>query len=134
MYTTLFFLPIGINDGEHVNIRETGLPSKPEKLKWSQWNKFTDQSITPYPLKHKNKEPNITSYRTGTASTHLVKFTFYQLKILNNGKEVIIPAHSLSSGASIIYTLPIIITIISIVLSMGITLQHYKKYKVSSFA
>ena len=42
----VYFLPIGRTDSEWGTIRQTGLPSNPEKRQWSEWTP-AEKQITP---------------------------------------------------------------------------------------
>ena len=64
-------------------IADTGLPSSSEKLRWSAWSDGPGefQPSTWVPGLHPNAR--IVAYRTGTASTLLVRLTFYQAEYVN---------------------------------------------------
>jgi len=89
------FLPIGINDAEWGHISRTGLPSGGGAgLSWTAWqtselDKITLFSVqTNVPLDHP-----ISAYRFGKGENQFLTFGFYEAKcILDDGREVIVPA------------------------------------------
>jgi hypothetical protein len=76
---------LSINDAEWTNIRRTGLPSSPEKLRWTPWQ-TNDGAFIPFTaFQPENQPAELPEYRIGTLRALFLHFQFYQGRFMEKG-------------------------------------------------
>ena len=119
-------LPIGVNDAEWITIEETGLPSSPEELVWSDWKTDDPDSIDLFPVGTKSwADADLLSYRIGKADTAFLTFGFYQVRIAASNDTVeTLPAYGPESWTHMKWSLPVFVCAIGLITMVGAALSR----------
>lgn len=125
------FLPIGINDAEWGHISRTGLPSDSGAgLFWSEWHTNGIEEITPFPTQT-NVAPDhpVSAYRIGKGENQFLAFGFYQATcILDDGREVIVPAYGPQSWTRMKWRWPLsVLALGGVMVCAGILMKRMRQ-------